>query len=207
MNRRRSSPPAKYKVVSTEENEVTARTSSAQQVLSAVVAGTIFTAILPINPPDVFASVNTSSFILITSLKTAMSIFGLLGDHGALRQAGGKDRLAGSGRLSPADHLLCTPDVFFIHRTHHPAVVDDRSTGVCGEHPGDEKWGRWFDEPWRPCNGIFADFGPVFTRPPAVWHCYVPRPYPAALGGCPAGLIGAFGRYPVWAASSTSSIS
>ena len=50
--------------------------------LSAVLAGAMFAAILPINPPDVFASVNTSSFILITSLKTAMSIFGLLGITG-----------------------------------------------------------------------------------------------------------------------------
>ena len=83
----------------------------------------------------------------------------------------------------------------------HPAIVDEYGTGVCGEHLGDEKWGRWFDEPWRPRNGIFADFDPIHTRPPAVWHCYVPRPHPAALGGCPAGLIGTFGGYHVWAAS------
>jgi hypothetical protein len=50
--------------------------------LSAVVAGIIFAVIQPIRPPDVLASVNTSSFILITSLKTVMSIFGLFGITG-----------------------------------------------------------------------------------------------------------------------------
>jgi hypothetical protein len=122
--------------------------------LSAVVAGVIFAAILPIRPPEVLASVNTSSFVLITSLMTVMSIFGLFGITGALRQAGGKERLAGSGRLSPANHLLCSPDVLFIYRTHHPAAVDECGTGVCGERFGDEKWDRGFDEPRRPCNGI-----------------------------------------------------
>ncbi len=50
--------------------------------VSAVVAGTIFAVILPIQPPDGLASVNTSAFILITSLKTVMSIFGLFGVTG-----------------------------------------------------------------------------------------------------------------------------
>ena len=50
--------------------------------LSAAVAGAIFAAILPIRPPDVLEPVNASAFILITSLKTAMSIFGLFGITG-----------------------------------------------------------------------------------------------------------------------------
>jgi hypothetical protein len=45
--------------------------------LSAMVAGIIFTAIQPTQPP-----VNTSTFIIITSLKTSISIFGLLGITG-----------------------------------------------------------------------------------------------------------------------------
>ncbi|PKO14128.1 MAG: hypothetical protein CVU39_16070 [Chloroflexi bacterium HGW-Chloroflexi-10] len=45
-------------------------------------AGTIFAGIQPVHPPDVLASVNTSAFIIITSLKTVMSIFGLLGITG-----------------------------------------------------------------------------------------------------------------------------
>ncbi|HNE02885.1 MAG TPA: hypothetical protein PLT08_00090 [Anaerolineales bacterium] len=45
--------------------------------LSAVIAGIIFTAIQPTHP-----SINTSAFIIITSLKTSISIFGLLGITG-----------------------------------------------------------------------------------------------------------------------------
>jgi hypothetical protein len=45
--------------------------------LSAVVAGIIFTAIEPTHP-----SINTSTFIIITSFKTSISIFGLLGITG-----------------------------------------------------------------------------------------------------------------------------
>ena len=74
--------------------------------LSAVVAGTIFAAILPINPPDVFASVNTSSFILITSLKTVMSIFGLLGITGLYAR-----QVEKTGWLGLAGYLLLT--IFF----------------------------------------------------------------------------------------------
>ena len=50
--------------------------------LSAMVAGIIFAGIQPIHPPDVLASVNTSAFIIITSLKTAMCLFGLFGIAG-----------------------------------------------------------------------------------------------------------------------------
>ena len=45
--------------------------------LSAMVAGIIFTAIQPTHP-----SINTSEFIIITSFKTSISIFGLLGITG-----------------------------------------------------------------------------------------------------------------------------
>ncbi len=50
--------------------------------LSAMAAGIIFAGIQPIHPPDVLASVNTSAFIIITSLKTVMCIFGLFGIAG-----------------------------------------------------------------------------------------------------------------------------
>jgi hypothetical protein len=45
--------------------------------LAAIVAGIIFAGIQPIHPPDVLASVDTSAFMIITSLKTVMSLFGL----------------------------------------------------------------------------------------------------------------------------------
>ena len=50
--------------------------------LSAMASGLIFAGIQPIHPPDVLASVNTSAFIIITSLKTMMCLFGLFGIAG-----------------------------------------------------------------------------------------------------------------------------
>ena len=104
--------------------------------LSAIASGIIFAGIQPIHPPDVLASVNTSAFIIITSLKTVMCLFGLFGIAG-LRQASGRDRLAGSDRLYRAHHLLCSPNVLCIRRTPDPAAVGDRGAGVCGEQLGD----------------------------------------------------------------------
>ena len=50
--------------------------------LSAMAAGIIFAGIQPFHPPDVLASVNTSAFLIITSLKTVMCLFGLFGIAG-----------------------------------------------------------------------------------------------------------------------------
>jgi len=47
--------------------------------LSAMVAGLIFAGIQPFHPLDVLASVTTTQWAVIQSLKTAMCIFGLLG--------------------------------------------------------------------------------------------------------------------------------
>src|SRR5690348_5766116 len=44
-----------------------------------MVAGVIFAAIQPIHPPDVVASVSTSAWAIITSLKTAMCVLFLFG--------------------------------------------------------------------------------------------------------------------------------
>jgi len=71
--------------------------------LSAMMAGIIFAGIQPIHPPDVISSVNTSMWTIVTSLKTAMSIFGLLGITGLYaRQV---DR---TGGLGLAGYLLLT---------------------------------------------------------------------------------------------------
>ena len=50
--------------------------------LSAIASGIISAGIQPIHPPDVLASVNTSAFIIITSLKTVMCLLGLFGIAG-----------------------------------------------------------------------------------------------------------------------------
>jgi hypothetical protein len=69
--------------------------------LSAVVAGTIFAVIQPIHPPDVLASVNTSAFIIITTLKTIMSILGLYGVVGIYAR-----QVEKTGWLGLAGYLL-----------------------------------------------------------------------------------------------------
>lgn len=71
--------------------------------LSAVVTGIIFTAILPIQPPDGLVNVNTNAFILITSLKTLMSIFGLFGVTGLYAR-----QVEEAGWLGLASYLLLT---------------------------------------------------------------------------------------------------
>ncbi len=71
--------------------------------LSAMAAGLIFAGIQPIHPPDVLSSVNTSTFIIITSLKTVMSIFGLLGITGLYAR-----QVEETGWLGLAGYLLLT---------------------------------------------------------------------------------------------------
>ena len=69
--------------------------------LSAMVAGIIFVAIQPIHPPDVLSSVNTSAWAIITSFKTAMSLFALLGIAGIYARQAEK-----AGWLGLAGYLL-----------------------------------------------------------------------------------------------------
>jgi len=71
--------------------------------LSAMVAGIIFAGIQPFHPPDVLASVNTSPFIIITSLKTIMSLFGLFGIAGLYAR-----QVEESGWLGLVGYLLLT---------------------------------------------------------------------------------------------------
>ena len=66
--------------------------------LSAMVAGIIFTAIQPVQAP-----VNTSTFIIITSFKTSISIFGLLGITGLYAR-----QVEETGWLGLAGYLLLT---------------------------------------------------------------------------------------------------
>lgn len=69
--------------------------------LAAMAAGIIFAGIQPIHPPDVLASVNTNAFIVITSFKTVMSIFGLLGITGLYAR-----QVEETGWLGLAGYLL-----------------------------------------------------------------------------------------------------
>lgn len=71
--------------------------------LSAMVAGIIFAGIQPIHPPDVLASVTTSAFIIITSLKTLMCIFGIFGIAGLYAR-----QVEETGWLGLAGYLLLT---------------------------------------------------------------------------------------------------
>jgi hypothetical protein len=69
--------------------------------LSAMVAGVIFVVIQPIHPADVLSSVNTSTWAIITSFKTAMSFFGLLGIAGIYAR-----QVEKTGWLGLAGYLL-----------------------------------------------------------------------------------------------------
>lgn len=71
--------------------------------LSAMAAGLIFAGIQPIHPPDVIESVNTNAFIIITSLKTVMCLFGLFGVAGLYAR-----QVEESGWLGVAGYLLFT---------------------------------------------------------------------------------------------------
>jgi len=71
--------------------------------LAAMGAGIIFAGIQPIHPPDVLASVTTSAWAIITSLKTAMSLFGLLGIAGLYAR-----HVEKTGWLGLAGYLLLT---------------------------------------------------------------------------------------------------
>ena len=71
--------------------------------LSAMAAGAIFAVIQPIHPPDVLASVTTSAFIIITSFKTVMSIFGLFAIAGLYAR-----QVKETGWLGLAGYLLLT---------------------------------------------------------------------------------------------------
>ena len=71
--------------------------------LAAMASGIIFAGIQPIHPPDVLASVTTSAFIIITSLKTAMCLFGLFGIAGLYAR-----HVEETGWLGLAGYLLLT---------------------------------------------------------------------------------------------------
>jgi len=71
--------------------------------VSAMAAGIIFAGIQPIHPPDVLASVNTSAFIIITSSKTVMCLFGLFGIAGLYAR-----HVEETGWLGLAGYLLLT---------------------------------------------------------------------------------------------------
>jgi hypothetical protein len=76
--------------------------------ISAMAAGIIFAGIQPIHPPDVLASVTTSHWFIIQSLKTAMCIFGLLGLTGLYARQANE-----AGWLGLVGYLLFS--LFFAH--------------------------------------------------------------------------------------------
>ena len=71
--------------------------------LSAMAAGIIFAGIQPIHPPDVIASVTTNAFIIITSFKAIMSLFGIFGIAGLYAR-----QVEETGWMGLAGYLLLT---------------------------------------------------------------------------------------------------
>lgn len=89
--------------VSKEYKKITAAKLIRWSGLSAIAAGLIFAGIQPIHPPDVLESVNTSLFLIVTSLKTLMCIFGLFGIAGLYAR-----QVEETGWLGLAGYLLLT---------------------------------------------------------------------------------------------------
>jgi hypothetical protein len=71
--------------------------------VSAMVTGIIFAGIQPIHPPDVLASVTTSAWAIITTLKTIMCLFGLFGIAGLYAR-----HVEKTGWLGLAGYVLLT---------------------------------------------------------------------------------------------------
>src|SRR5919205_1830125 len=94
-------------VVQANKEERTMKITASKPIrlagVSAKEAGIIFRGIQPIHPPDVLASVNTSAFIVITSLKTVMCLFGLFGITGLYAR-----QVEQTGWLGLAGYLLLT---------------------------------------------------------------------------------------------------
>ena len=87
----------------TERNPMKTRASNLIRWsgLSAMAAGIIFIAIQPIHPPDVLSSVTTGTWAIVTALKTAMCLLGLLGITGLYARQAEK-----AGWLGLAGYLL-----------------------------------------------------------------------------------------------------
>src|SRR5215210_173579 len=71
--------------------------------LSAMAAGIIFAGIQPIHPPDVLSSVTTSTWAIITTLKTVMCLLFLIGITGIYAR-----QVERAGWLGLAGFLLLT---------------------------------------------------------------------------------------------------
>jgi hypothetical protein len=75
--------------------------------LPAMAAGIIFIVIQPIHPPDVLSSVTTSTWAIVTTLKTVMCLLGLLGITGLYAR-----QVEEAGWLGLAGYLLFS--LFFV---------------------------------------------------------------------------------------------
>ena len=84
-------------------NKITAPNLIRWAGVSAMVTGIIFAGIQPIHPPDVLASVTTSAWAIITTLKTVMCLFGLFGIAGLYAR-----HVEETGWLGLAGYLLLT---------------------------------------------------------------------------------------------------
>src|SRR5215210_8455973 len=82
-------------------NKITAPNLIRWAGVSAMVTGIIFAGIQPIHPPDVLASVTTSAWAIITTLKTVMCLFGLFGIAGLYAR-----QVEETGWLGLAGYLL-----------------------------------------------------------------------------------------------------
>lgn len=101
--------------------------------VSAMAAGVIFAGIQPIHPLDVPASVTTSHWAIIQSLKTAMCIFGLIGLTGLYaRQVDEAGWLGLAGYLSFSFFFLHTLPLAYTEAFILPLLATEAPTFVAG---------------------------------------------------------------------------
>ena len=152
--------------------------------LAAMAAGIIFAAIQPIHPADVLASVTTSAWAIITPLKMIMCLLFLLGITGIYARQVKKAGWLGLVGFLLFSLCLGVRTGLYLRRSLYHAAVGDRGADVCRGLLGDRQWAPQSRSNLGALPALYALLsGPVYVRRPAVWHRYVPRRHPAALGG------------------------
>ena len=122
--------------------------------LSAMAAGIIFIVIQPIHPPDVLSSVTTSTWAIVTHLKTAMCLLGLLGITGLYtRQAEKAGWLGLAGYLLFSLFFALTMPFAFAEAFILPLLATE-SPKFVESVLGIGQWGYRRDEPRSPSSDL-----------------------------------------------------
>ena len=152
--------------------------------LAAMGAGIIYITIQAIHPLDVLSSVTTARWVIVHYLSIVMDILAMLGIAGIYaRQVEKSGWLGLAGYLVFSGFWAFSVALHFIEAFISPVVANVAPKFVEGLF-GMVNGARHRDEPRCTPNRIWATRARYVCarRTPAVWHRYVPRWHPAALG-------------------------